>query len=261
MRTNFISALLCLLLVACAGHEAVKPYPVAGDPQQVVADMAATRQQATDDHKLAMYILGANWCHDSTDFAALLQDPSVAPMIEQRYHVQFINVGYLQYIREYVSLYEVPVIYTTPTVMVVDPHSNTLLNRSSLPYWGTASSRQPQDVIAYFDQFSAGTPPPASTQASPQLQQALKSINVYEREQAQRIYTAYAEVGVLMKAMDAGEPSEEFRKKWGNLASMRSALPQALEDLRQSARQQDAQGVTDIQLQFPHYALFTDRTL
>jgi len=122
--------------------------------------MAATRQKAAAENKLAMYILGANWCHDSTDFAALLKDPSVAPMIEQGYDVQFINVGYLQYIREYVNPYEVPIIYTTPTVMVVEPHSNTLLNRASLPYWGTASSRKPQDVSDYFKQFSAGTPPP-----------------------------------------------------------------------------------------------------
>lgn len=263
MRTICASAALCLFLTACANQQAAQPYPAAGHPQQVVANMEATRQKAAADNKLAMYILGANWCHDSTDFAALLKDPAVAPMIEQGYDVQFINVGYLQYIREYVTPYAVPVIYTTPTVMVVEPHSNTLLNRASLPYWGAASRRQPQDVIDYFEQFSAGPPPPASTQASPQLspqlQRALKSINVYEREQAQRIYTAYAELGVLLKAMDAGEPSQEFNKKWGNLASMRSALPQALEDLRQSARTQDAQGISDIELQFPHYALFIDR--
>jgi hypothetical protein len=259
MRTICASALLCLFLTACANQQAAQPYPAAGHPQQVVANMEATRQKAAADNKLAMYILGANWCHDSTDFAALLKDPAVAPIIKQGYNVQFINVGYLQYIREYVSLYEVPVIYTTPTVMVVEPHSNTLLNRASLPYWGAASSGQPQDVIDYFGQFSTGTPPPHPTPASPQLQRALNSINLYEREQAQRIYTAYAELGVLMKAMDAGQPSQEFNKKWGNLANMRSALPPALKDLRQSARAQDALGITDIELRFPHYALFTDR--
>jgi hypothetical protein len=220
--------------------------------------MAQTRQRAADQDKLAMYVLGANWCHDSTDFAALLEDSAVAPQIEQGYEVQFINVGYLQYIREYVSLYNVPVIYGTPTVMIVDPTTNHLLNQSSLPYWRNASELGTQDARAYFDQFKPEHAPPLTPRLSPALRQSLAAIDQFERDQAQRIYRAYQVLGPMLKDLEAGQPAAEFEQQWDNLAKMRGALPTDLSQLRESARQQDEQGITDIQLQFPHYSLFID---
>jgi hypothetical protein len=258
MRSLCISSLFCLFISACASQHSATPYPMAGQSDQVIATMALTRQRAADSDKLAMYVLGANWCHDSTDFVALLEDSAVAPLINERYQVQFINVGYLQYISEYVSLYDVPVIYGTPTVLVVDPTSNRLLNRTSLPYWRSASTLAPQDAQRYFDQFLPATLPAIGSEPSPALQRALGAIDQFERTQAQRIYGAYQRLGPMIQAMEEGRPAPQFEQQWGNLAKMRSALPADLSRLREAAKEQDQQGITDIQLQFPHYSLFTD---
>ena len=83
-------------------------------------------------------------------------------------------------------------------------------------------------------------------------------IDQFEVAQAQRIYAGYQVLGPMLQAMEEGRPAAGFEKKWGNLGKMRSALPADLKRLRASARAQDQQGITDIQLQFPHYALFTD---
>jgi hypothetical protein len=220
--------------------------------------MQLTRDRATQADKLAMFVLGANWCHDSTDFAKLLEDPRVSPDIDQHYEVQLINVGYLDHIRELVTPYGVPVIYGTPTVMVVEPHSNTLLNRDSLPYWRNASNLGTSDVRRYFDQYSAATPLPSDPGESPALQTALASIDQFEQNQAQRIYTAYAALGPLLQSMEAGKPAPDFNDKWGNLAKMRSSITGDLTALRTSAVKQDAAGVKNIELDFPSYALFID---
>jgi hypothetical protein len=259
MRTIAGSAFIwiTLFLSACAS-EPTTPYPQSQGSEQALAEMQLTRDRAAQEDKLAMFVLGANWCHDSTDFAKLLKNPGVAPDIEKHYEVQFINVGYLDHIREFVTPYGVPVIYGTPTVMVVNPGSNTLLNRGSLPYWRNASNLDAADARVYFEQFSPATPIPADASESPALQAALASIDQFEQNQAQRIYTAYAALGPLLKSMEAGEPAPGFKNKWGNLAKMRSAITGDLAALRASAVKQDAAGVTKIKLDFPSYALFID---
>ena len=259
MRTIAGHALIwiSLLLSACASGPTA-PYPQSQSSEQTLADMQITRDQAAQENKLAMFVLGANWCHDSTDFAQLLADPRVASDIDQHYQVQFINVGYLDHIREYIAPYGVPVIYGTPAVLVVEPHSNALLNRDSLPYWRNASKLSAADAQRYFDQYSADTATPSDPTESPALQAAMASINQFEQGQARRIYTAYAALSPLLEAMETGQPAPDFRDKWENLAKMRSAITGDLAALRASAVKQDAAGVTDIKLTYPSYALFID---
>jgi hypothetical protein len=248
---------ISLFLSACAAAP-ITPYPQAQGSEQALTEMQLTRDRAAQNEKLAMFVLGANWCHDSTDFARLLKDPRVASDIDQHYEVQFINVGYLDHIREYVSPYGVPVIYGTPTVMVVEPHTNTLLNRDLLPYWRNASNLGTSDVRHYFDRYSPTTPIPSDPVESPALQTALASIDQFEQDQAQRIYTAYAALGPLLTSLETGQPASSFQAKWGNLAKMRGAITGDLAALREAAMKQDAAGVTDIKLDFPSYALFID---
>jgi hypothetical protein len=259
MRTIANCALICIsiFLTACASAPTA-PYPQSQSSAQALNDMQLTRDQAAQEDKLAMYVLGANWCHDSTDFALLLDKHQVASEIEEHYKVQYINVGYLEHIREFIAPYDVPVIYGTPTVMIVDPSTNTLLNRASLPYWRNASSLNATDALHYFKQFSAGTPPPYTPERSPALQAAFDSIDQFEQTQAKRIYAGYAALGPMMKEMEAGKPPAGFEKKWGNLAKMRSKITDDLQNLKISAVKQDTAGVTDIKLEFPSYALFID---
>ena len=259
MRTIANSAFIWIFIVlsGCASAP-IAPYPQSQSSEQALNAMQLTRDQAAQQDKLAMYVLGANWCHDSTDFALLLDNSRVAPEIEQNYLVQYINVGYLDHIREFIDPYDVPVIYGTPTVMIVDPKTNALLNRASLPYWRSASSLNATDALHYFKQYSPDMAPAYTPEKSPALQTAFASIDQFERTQAKRIYAGYAALSPMMKEMEAGNPPSGFEKKWVNLAKMRSKITGDLEELRMSAVKQDTAGVKDIKLDFPSYALFID---
>ncbi|MEM9058614.1 MAG: hypothetical protein AAGD86_14135, partial [Pseudomonadota bacterium] len=104
-------ALLALVQLAACASGPSQPFPDTQDRQSVMAAIQDARQRALQNNRLAMYVLGANWCHDSAGFAGLLGEADTAKLIEADYELQFINVGYLENIRDVVTLFDVPVIY------------------------------------------------------------------------------------------------------------------------------------------------------
>ena len=96
-----------LFLGACASGP-TQPYPEGQNGQSVIAGIEEVREQALQNDHLAMYVLGGNWCHDSVRFSDMLQQPAVASIVEQHYDVQYVNVGFLENIREYVNLFAFP---------------------------------------------------------------------------------------------------------------------------------------------------------
>ncbi len=220
--------------------------------------MEHAREQALREDKLILYVMGANWCHDSVDFVAKTQSDGFAALIEERYVVQLINIGNLEFIREVITRYGEPVIYGTPTVLVVEPRTDTLLNRTSLPYWRNSASISAADALAYFQTFTPGPPPAAEPPRSIELTRALAGIDNFERRQAERIYLAYADLGELMKTGGVDSPTPEFMTKWKNVAAMRSQITDDLVALRASAVSQDAAGKRPIALEYPNYSLYLD---
>jgi hypothetical protein len=204
-----------------------------------------------------MIVMGANWCHDSRAFLDLLADPGVTALTDTRYHVERVDVGWFDHVRGVVDRWDVPVIYGTPTVLVVEPRSNTLLNQSSLAYWRNAATLGPQDVIDYFSRFEPG-PVASAPMPSPALAAAFDDIDRFERAQAERIYRAYAVLGPMLRSLGEQRPDEAFMEKWNDLAEMRSEITADLAALRDEARELDAAGVDPIRLSFPDYDLFID---
>lgn len=252
--------LAILSLLACAAPAPkTAPYPLRDSYAEISSDIEKARAAAIRDDKLLMLVLGANWCHDSTGFAKKIHNPTISPLLEDRYQVQMINVGYLHFIREIVAAYDVPVIYGTPTVLVIEPVTNVLLNRETLPYWRNADNISIDDTRTYFAAFSPHQSLPATPIPAALLRQGLAQIDQFEQEQAERIYSAYAVLGPMLEKIEAGQqPSAEFETKWKQLATMRSGITDDLQALRNSAAEQAASGATEIQLDFPHYALFID---
>jgi hypothetical protein len=234
------------------------PYPPVQTQADTLAELKASRERAIKSQKLLMVVLGANWCHDSVGFVTKLQHSDIRKLIDQRYLVQLVNLGFMDQIREIVGHYEIPVIYGTPTVIVVEPVTNTVLNRYSLPFWRNADAISDEDTLDYFSSWTPGQtvlPPPPE---SPQLAAALADIDAFEGEQAGRIYLAYAELGDIMRDMDADNPSDEFVRKWTNLEDMRGSITEDLKSLRAGARRQAKAGTSPIKLDYPGYPLFID---
>lgn len=252
-------AITVFTLAACASvPEAPKPYPETHSYDDIFTSMDAAREQAMGEDKLLMYVMGANWCHDSVAFMAKTQNQRFADLIDERYLVLPINIGNFDYVREVITRFGEPVIYGTPTVLVVEPRSGDLLNRSTLPYWRNAEAITLDDTLAYFEGFAVGQLPVPVAAESAALATAMAQIDAFENDQAQRIYQAYGELGQLMETQDIHQPSDDFMGKWKSLAAMRGQITQDLSALRQDAVSQDRAGADPIALTFPHYDLFVD---
>jgi hypothetical protein len=258
--TRFAMTVLALMLqLACASQpDRPAPYPATSSYDEIFTAMDEARERALRDNKLVLYVMGANWCHDSTDFVMKTQSPGFSALIRERYVVQLLNVGNLEFIREVITRYGEPITYGTPTVLVVEPASNTLLNRASLPYWRDSKSVSIDDTMAYFSRFRPGDKPAADPQYSQALAQAMTRVDEFEQVQAERIYLAYADLGALFESGAAQPPTDEFMAKWKNLAAMRGQITEDLAALRAEAIAQDVAGANPIKLEFPRYDLYID---
>ena len=253
--------LLTALLVGCAGHPsgeeaAAEPFPDPPAPETIVTSVNDVMVRAEIEGKLAMLVLGANWCHDSTHFVEMIESPELRELLEQRYVVALFNTGYMDHVKDYLQPLGVPAIYGTPTVLIVDPVTGDVRNLDQHYYWRNASQLTEEDARRYFSRYLMAPAPPVPM--SPRLAEALAQIDSFEAAQGQRIYAAYTALGELMREGDGGDLPEGFVEKWKNLGRMRSQITGDLEALRQSAREQDAAGAAAIELDFPEYALFID---
>ncbi len=248
--------LFAALVAGCASQQAAKPYPPVLQPEEVSAAIENVLAQAAAEDKLALLVLGANWCHDSTDFVAMLEEPALSDWLEQYYVIALFNLGYVEQVAPYLQPFEVPAVYGTPTVLVVEPDSRRVRNRETHYFWRNASQLDAAQARDYFDDYLAA--PPEAAPVSANLAAAMVKIDRFEAAQAQRIFVAYRALAPLMRAYDAGQPAADFEEKWVNLARMRGQITTDLAALRVSAREQDAAGIAPVVLEFPEYSLFID---
>ncbi len=250
-------ALLALAPAAWSADPDVTRYPATSGYEQIDASLAEAREAAAESGKLLMVVMGADWCHDSRAFIDYLDDPAFASLIAERYVVERVNVGFYEYVRGVVDHWDVPIIYGTPTVLVIEPDSNTVLNRDSLSYWRNADSLGVEKTVPYFDRYHPGAAPPAGS-PSEVLAEAMANIDAFERQQAERLYVAYADLGERLRALGDASPDAEFIERWDNVAAMRGSITTDLDTLRSEARAQDEAGAELIRLTYPEYDLYTD---
>jgi thiol-disulfide isomerase/thioredoxin len=95
-------------------------YPSSADP---LADVQQALGRADDGDRLALVVLGANWCHDSRALASRLHRPPLAEIIQQHYELVFVDVGFYNKGRDVLQQFGVAHYYATPTVLIIDPSS------------------------------------------------------------------------------------------------------------------------------------------
>ncbi|MCI5046783.1 MAG: thioredoxin family protein [Aquisalinus sp.] len=221
-------------------------------------DEVLARAAATD--KLALIVMGANWCHDSRGFVQTLNNKRLGQVISERYEVLLVDVGYLQRGRYVIERFGMPVIYGTPTVLVVEPETELLINRDDMHRWRDAARIDVDEAITYFT--SMATPSArdeaaaAQAEVGPALAVLFAEIDAFERAQAARIYGGFARLAPML-AMDHKDRPDHFNDEWYQVRDLRYAITGDLADLRAEARRRVEAGETDISLVYPEYPAFS----
>jgi len=260
------SRLLCVvtlaicsgLVIGCASAAGTDPdgklFQPSADP---LADVQQALSRADDGDRLALVVLGANWCHDSRALASRLHSSPLAELIQQHYELVLVDVGFYEEGRDVVQQFGVAHFYATPTVLIIDPSSGALVNDEDRHIWGNAYNVDMSSSVQYFEKWAKRDSIADPVADSPQLRQLYAEIDQFEQHLAGRVAAGYAVVGPMLETTVAGNRPEDFDASWDELAEFRMAIPDSIRELRGEARRRVSEGEEDIQLVYPEYPLLS----
>jgi len=234
--------LLIVTLFMCLGAETDPDGRLYQPSEDPLADVQQALGRADEGGRLALVVLGADWCHDSRALAARLHQPPLADVIQENYELVFVDVGFYELGSEVVQQFGVANYYATPTVLIIDPESGALINDEDRHIWTNAYSVDMGSSVEYFEKWAT-------------LQRLYAEIDEFEQQQAERVAAGYAVVGPMLEATVGGNRPEEFDTSWDELAAFRTSIPVTVGELRDEAQRRVAAGEEDIQLVFPEYPL------
>jgi hypothetical protein len=235
MRVFASLAFLLIFITAPAFTDEGHPTPFDDnfDAMAVVDDALA---EANSDGKRVLLVLGANWCHDSRGLAHHFEDETLAAVLEAHYVLRYIDVGWRDQNHAIWNRFGVAAIYSTPTVFIIDPADETLLNHVDRNQWGTAASAKIEDVQEYFERYSVQQSAPLETVDNSLFYQSLLiEIDLFEEEEAARLAAAYLDIG-RWRSMRRDDRPDDFRDRQREADGWRQALPRHISELREEAR-------------------------
>lgn len=230
--------------------------------ENALADLSAVIDTARETGKLVLVVMGANWCHDSRGLAARLYKEPLRSLVSEHYETIFVDVGYLDKGKDVINSLGVSVYYATPTVLIIDPLSGQLVNEHNRHLWADAYSISMDDSIEYFRQMSQADLTALRVKGEFNADQAaiMAEIDSFERQQADRLYQAYAILGPMLKEFKEGDAEKFSEETWNEVRDFRYKVPADVDALRASALEQMAAGKTDIRLAYPKYTPFSWET-
>ena len=257
MRSLYSRLLFIVTLVMCLGAESDPDGRLFQPSVDPLADVQQALSRAEKSDRLALVVLGANWCHDSRALASRLHRPPLAEIIQQHYELVFVDVGFLDKGRAVLQQFGVAHFYATPTVLIIDPSNRALVNDEDRHIWGNAYSIDMSSSVRYFEKWAMSDPVADPVADSTQLRQLYAEIDQFEQQLAERVAAGYAVVGPMLAAYKAGNAPEEFDASWDELRDFRMAIPDDIRELRDEAQRRVSEGEKDIQLVFPEYPLLS----
>jgi len=191
-------------------------------------------RNAEAENKYALIVLGAQWCHDSVGLAERFSGEQMQSVLDGRFVTQFIDVGYLQDRRDITTLVGYPHYFATPTVLIVDPISNAIVNIDSLKVWQSADSVELQEYVERFASFN-------KEETDIKLAQSNDSpaLASFETKQSERLQQGYEVLGPLLALSDSemsssmsGDERERFLKLWREVKQFRMKIQATVHELR-----------------------------
>ncbi|MBV9572339.1 MAG: thioredoxin family protein [Alphaproteobacteria bacterium] len=129
------------------------PFPYdekANADAQVNAALAEAKRQ----HKLAFIDLGGNWCGDCRVLSSLMELPEVKRFVEAHYVVVEVDVGRFKKNLQIPARWGITKrLEGVPAVLIVDPKTNTLLNKGHVAALADARHMTPQGIADWIEQW------------------------------------------------------------------------------------------------------------
>jgi thiol-disulfide isomerase/thioredoxin len=225
-------------------------YQSSADPS---ADVRQALGRAEEKDTRALVVLGANWCHDSRALASRLHQSPLAELVQEHYELVFVDVGYLDKGRDLLNDFNVAHFYATPTVLIIDPSDEQVVNNEDRHIWGNAYSIDMPTSVQYFEKWATSDAAADTGAVSTELRDLYEEIDRFEGELADRVDDGYAVVGPMLEAYKAGNEPEDFDARWNELRDFRISIPGDIQDLRDEAERRVSAGEADIELEFPEY--------
>ena len=127
-------------------EQLARPLPLPYDEQaNAQAAVAAAKARARANHKLLLIDLGGNWCLDCRLLAGTMDVPALRKFLNAHYEVVIVDVGQID------KNLDIPAHYGitdrmegVPSVLIVDPRSDRLLNPGHTAALADARSMSPQ---------------------------------------------------------------------------------------------------------------------
>ena len=129
------------------------PYDASRDP---VADIAAARAAALQDHKHVLLDFGANWCPDCLVLDRIYQSETVEPLLSSGYHVVTIDVGEFDRNLDISDAYGGVIEAGIPALVILDDHGNVLVTTASGEF-ADARTMTPAEVFAFLKKWAPGS--------------------------------------------------------------------------------------------------------
>lgn len=131
-------------------------YDEDANADKVVDDALA---RAKKNKKLLLIDLGGNWCPDCIILHNIMEVPEVKKFVDTHYEVALVDVGRFDKNGQIGARYG----YNTrlkgvPTVLVVDPNTNKVINGDRVFALSTARSQTPQDLADYLARWTEPNP-------------------------------------------------------------------------------------------------------
>jgi hypothetical protein len=261
IRKSVMFVMIVLGAAFIASASAADDMPVLPEYQfvpsnTVLQDVDEKRNAAISKNKRLLVVFGAQWCHDSRGLSQRFSTPKMHAILQQQYETVFVDVGYFSKGFEAIKQLNQTIFYATPTVLIIDPKTNTVLNQASIMHWTNADSLELAEYHDYFSQdfalpFKAGMGDTA-------LLAYLEKIRQFENRQATRLYRAYQIIEPLLKRYEETDNGStyEFKHIWGEVKSYRTAIPSDIAKLIEEAKTKSTQSDTTA-LTFPQYPAFS----
>lgn len=241
-RVVALTFLLILTAPALADDD-LRPFDESAD---AAAEVDAALERARAEGRRVIVVLGGNWCHDSIGFASHMASEAMQPVLDH-YELVYVDVGMRNRNQDIPSRFGVPVIYATPTILVVDPELG-LVNGPSVHDWGNAYSRPTSDAVEYFTTYATIRPGSAGIVENTETYQSLMAqIDAWEAREGERLMRAYREIETMRDEMgpsfaragnddDATDAVEAFHSFENDVERQRRRMRNDMDRLRGDAR-------------------------